>query len=332
MPLPKSFLRRHRLRARFKSGDWSESLVDDARQLFKQHPDSASLLDYVTIEHTIEGYSHGTLEDILDLAKSLDNKISAKLECRLIALCLEQAYPPPEFLQSPKPRRLLARYPSLLTSHPETKSTPEIKTKVDLTALAKSFQQRTQLITECLTEMGDLKRICVVGNAATELGKAQQQLIDSADLVFRFNNVVIDDNYRQAYGSRTDFWVISPSFTVQPDRHTADRIVISGVAPFDKPTLYWQKLANIQAAQYYLFPSKIWYSLVSQLRAPPSAGLLCLATLLDWCPAATRVECYGINRSSVTAQNHYGDRNRRSTRHNWVSESTLVEELLQKVP
>jgi len=312
----------NRIRAQFKRGDWPPELVARARSLLHEKTDNITLHCYIDVRHAIQGFDHAALEELSEIASSLEKRLSVTSLYRLQALRIEASVFNETDLNAAR-LNSLKRFPSVAAQlHPHSQF------KSELTALANQFMQRTHPLTESLNSRKDIRRICVVGNAPTELGKNQQEKIDSADLVFRFNQANTSEEFRQAYGSRTDYWVISPSHPIEPTQLKAKNIVVSGIAPFDKASLYWQNLANIKNVLYYTFSKSAWYSLVAQLHAPPSAGLLCLATLMQWRPQHTTVESYGINLQDISVQNHYADKGKRSSRHNWPAEAAIANRLL----
>lgn len=50
------------------------------------------------------------------------------------------------------------------------------------------------------------KRVAIVGNAPSEIGKSKGKLIDAYDLVIRFNNYEIK-GFEDDYGNKTDIWI-----------------------------------------------------------------------------------------------------------------------------
>lgn len=50
------------------------------------------------------------------------------------------------------------------------------------------------------------EKLAIIGNAPTEIGSNNGELIDSFDKVMRFNNYVIGDKFEKDYGARVDFW------------------------------------------------------------------------------------------------------------------------------
>ena len=54
------------------------------------------------------------------------------------------------------------------------------------------------------------KSIAIVGNASSEIGKGSGGEIDSYDVVIRFNNFSLEEQYNDDYGRRTDVWAVTP--------------------------------------------------------------------------------------------------------------------------
>ena len=66
---------------------------------------------------------------------------------------------------------------------------------------------QNQKPTAKLSDLIHGKKFCVVGNSPKELGSGNGKIIDSYDVVIRFKNYDITDEFAKDYGSRTDVWV-----------------------------------------------------------------------------------------------------------------------------
>ncbi|MFD1696823.1 glycosyltransferase family 29 protein [Roseibium aestuarii] len=55
------------------------------------------------------------------------------------------------------------------------------------------------------------KSIAIVGNSPSEIGRNKGEIIDSHDIVFRFNNFKLDQSSINDYGTKTNCWVITPA-------------------------------------------------------------------------------------------------------------------------
>ncbi|MFX5611356.1 glycosyltransferase family 29 protein, partial [Acinetobacter baumannii] len=53
------------------------------------------------------------------------------------------------------------------------------------------------------------KNFAVVGNGPVEIGSKNGSIIDSFDIVIRFNNYNLDHEYSVDYGTKTTVWVKS---------------------------------------------------------------------------------------------------------------------------
>lgn len=53
------------------------------------------------------------------------------------------------------------------------------------------------------------KKVAIVGNGPSEIGKGNGEKIDSYDIVIRFNNYKVD-GYEKDYGTKTDIWLRGP--------------------------------------------------------------------------------------------------------------------------
>ena len=59
---------------------------------------------------------------------------------------------------------------------------------------------------ENFAELISNNRFCVVGNSPKELGRGNGERIDSYDLVLRFKNYDIEEEFSNDYGVKTDIW------------------------------------------------------------------------------------------------------------------------------
>ncbi len=188
-----------------------------------------------------------------------------------------------------------------------------------------------------------ISNVAVVGNAPQLLQAKYGDSIDAADCVLRFNTFVIDDSLQVNTGKRTDIWCVNPGFDFKNLKTFPCRLTwLSGYFPYHRPSNYWHHLSKQlerQSDTTFLCTSHaIWCDLVSKLHAPPSAGLLCLYTLMA---ATCRVNAYGFSGvsksdtfsdetqgvNSANQSHHYGDAIGDSNRHNWAAEKKLLKQL-----
>lgn len=254
--------------------------------------------------------------------------------------------------------RTLRKYPLVLGFMAERATSADHSRKLDAAiTLSQHLHSNTVSLTDYLTANA-IKSISVVGNAPSLIKQREGKIIDNADCVIRFNNVVITPERAASTGQRTDIHVCNPGFrsrragkklaSFTPEAKT---IWLSSYLPYKRPGKYWQELAKLNAetrTSYLESDHAIWLKLVQQCEAPPTAGLLALSAL-----AATECEinAYGFsllpsinqtsnqttnqtnpsrkNRQPINGSNHYGDKAKKSSRHNWLAESECLKKLSQ---
>lgn len=186
---------------------------------------------------------------------------------------------------------------------------------------------------------GSIDTIAIVGNAPGLLQAKNGDAIDSADCVLRFNQIVINDRLQTSTGQRTDIWCVNPGFDFRHLPRFPSRYVwLSGYLPYHRPSAYWLQLENQLATRsdttFMHASHSLWCELVAQLHAPPSAGLLCLYTLMQ---TPCRLQVYGFSglesddhkqsTKNQTQSHHYGDGGADSGRHNWAAEQRLLRKI-----
>jgi len=183
------------------------------------------------------------------------------------------------------------------------------------------------------TEFGHYLRarqpsICVVGNAGTLQGTGFGPRIDAQRCVIRFNHPA-GTAQPQDHGSRTDVWVRAPDLATREHSKDGDPpgwVVLSGCDV--RYQLYvWDELTALLAAgqRVITVPAGVWRTLVRVLQAPPSAGVLMLAWLIELLGDAG-----GIMQAGFQDDRHPARATRRAccalpwprtgSRHNWRAE------------
>jgi len=177
-----------------------------------------------------------------------------------------------------------------------------------------------------------IQSVSVVGNAPTVLDKQHGSLIDSADCVVRFNNVAISDTLKASIGSKTTVWMTNPSldFEFNAQELPASNLWVSSYLPYARPSRFWPRFAELPAQTLLQAEHKVWLELVERLQAPPSAGLLSLSALAK---TSCDIHAFGFTRRSSSpdsnSTNHWTDRKKKSTRHNWDAEQLVLDELAE---
>ncbi len=317
----------------FARGHWTPDLLARcSRRASQDNP--LFRLQYLRVHQSMAEPTPDFLDIITAWAHTQSNRDNSTLQTHIASILLSagrvEAATSLAIEAVEKDHRTITRYPMLLAALPaDLKLVSHLRT---------TRQRATQLVsqTHSLSEWEPLKAaryVAVVGNAPSERGRGNGRLIDQADMVVRFNNVITDQQNAADYGSTTHLWVISPSYKgALWDKPPANNIVVSGYNPWHRATKLWQRLPVGHNQKFFYFPTSIWYDLVKELEAPPSAGLLALKFFVD-CQRSeiTTIEncsAFGFSDSyDPDSENHYGDRGKRSSRHNWEMEAAVVSTL-----
>lgn len=177
--------------------------------------------------------------------------------------------------------------------------------------------------------------ICVVGNSATMQGSCVGKKIDQHQVVFRFNHFAtavakpVDESVIADTGERLDVWVFSPLLKIDYSHRAGDAkwMIMSG--PDARHHFWdWRYVASLvnDGHQVMSIPLRIWHSLVVELEAPPSAGILCLAWIIDLLGGVDELNAAGFQRGRHDAgRYHYAlPHHKPSIRHNWQGERRLL--------
>jgi len=211
---------------------------------------------------------------------------------------------------------------------------------------ANKFFNRTRSINDYINSNPKIQSIAIVGNGPNLLTVENGENIDNADLVIRFNNVVINENSTNNTGRKTNIWMINPGYNIDKSTNLpSDVIWLSSYYPFFRPNSYWRDIDNCNFKEHYYSDHSHWHKLVKLLKAPPSAGLLCITSLVEtecelhafgFSGLGKKTSSYPTDDSNAqTANNrqvnHYGDNHKKSDRHNWSLESAILNELQDRV-
>ncbi|MBL3600405.1 MAG: hypothetical protein JMN25_11120 [gamma proteobacterium endosymbiont of Lamellibrachia anaximandri] len=181
--------------------------------------------------------------------------------------------------------------------------------------------------------------ICVVGNAATIVNNAIGRTIDTSSVVFRFNRFSIETAQEasdgklttqlQEVGRRLDVWFFAPNIQTPypPAVEAVEWVVLAG--PDARYHLAdWGNIISLLGAHKKVLtvPLSIWRKLVRDLKAPPSAGILCLAWVIEMLGTPEGLKAAGFQRKSVPGMRYHFalHRHKPSRRHNWEGERMLL--------
>jgi len=169
--------------------------------------------------------------------------------------------------------------------------------------------------------------LCVVGNSGRLLNSGLGELIDQHQQVIRFNNFQNSKSSASDIGMKIDIWMVSPIYSAPAPE--VKWIIVSGPDMlFHRRN--WNKFRQLNSnkTRVLTVPLIIWQSLVKQLKAPPSAGILFLAWLKILLGSWDNVFVVGFSYSysSVIPYHHANSRHKAVERHNWEAEYNLIQQ------
>lgn len=171
--------------------------------------------------------------------------------------------------------------------------------------------------------------ICVVGNAPLAKEYDRGAVVDSFGCVVRFNHYATTESDAANLGERLDVWMVAPGIEgpyPQGSRDT-DWVIVSGSDSLFRLDDWEPTLPLVADGKPVLsVPLTVWRSLVRVLEAPPSAGVLCLAWLIEILGDPAMVSALGFQLDSTGDLNSRNMRRRTwsGRRHNWVAERKLL--------
>jgi hypothetical protein len=209
----------------------------------------------------------------------------------------------------------------------------------DALALLQNRQEQWRQAFLCYLK-DNVGNICVVGNAATLLKRGIGNKIDSHAVVFRFNHYTTASHSSRArnqqtqnmrdIGKRLNVWVLAPNLRkpYSAGVEVAKWVILTG--PDMRYQLAdWNSIVPLLTTKKRVLtvPLKIWQTLVQELKAPPSAGVLCLAWIIDMLESPKGLVAAGFQRQGMkTPRYHYALlRHKGSRRHNWQEERALLD-------
>ncbi|NVK44435.1 MAG: glycosyltransferase family 29 protein [Oceanospirillaceae bacterium] len=169
--------------------------------------------------------------------------------------------------------------------------------------------------------------IAVVGNSAGLAGQNKGNQIDSHGAVIRFNQPVKGFGSHLHFGSKTHTRVIAPGYRgpIPP----CDWLVISG-PDMQYQLQNWRHLLPVfkRGTPIITVPLKHWASLVKQLQAPPSAGLLMIDFLRNDPRLKQHIQPFGFGYYPEKQQAYHAADVKHSptSRHRWDMESKILND------
>lgn len=213
-----------------------------------------------------------------------------------------------------------------------------LKHNLDVSANIKSFSNQILKLSEKLnifsyifSHMTTKPTVAVVGNSPSEMGRTNGQVIDSNDIVIRFNNFPIHPRYKRGYGSKCTIWVRTPSIEEVPYRKDIHpkTIVFTGTLLRHIRNGNWKSMLALcdKDINLAIFDNMTFRKLTNMLNAPPSAGILTIYSLHHLDHFFSQVSHFGFSFNN-NGQNHLYDKCKASKRHNWTAEKKIFSELV----
>ncbi|MGV6852726.1 MAG: glycosyltransferase family 29 protein [bacterium] len=172
-------------------------------------------------------------------------------------------------------------------------------------------------------QAGCTSKCVVVGNGGILCDVKLGDVIDQHQWVLRFNDASGSDSDA---GSRCDVWVTTPGYRGSPPDNVQWAIMSGPDVRFSNQ--YWDSVEPILArgGQVLTVPLPVWRSLVKELEAPPSAGLLTLAWLRELLGGWEPISVAGFNALSDKKHRYHVFHKRKKgyKRHNWEGEAVIL--------
>lgn len=177
----------------------------------------------------------------------------------------------------------------------------------------------------------------IVGNAPTELGTNNGSIIDSKDIVIRFNNYNISSEYQVDYGSKTNIWIKSGFYhdIERRDISHYDMVIQSGINPMFRNSSFSDFILDFKMAKidFTIIPPNIYYELISELKTSPSAGLCILFWIFKIKGKIPRDSVFGFSfgKQKKNSAEHYfiNTKSKGFYPHDWEKEAFILEKIIE---
>ena len=180
-----------------------------------------------------------------------------------------------------------------------------------------------------LTHLFESKsEFAVIGNAPSDVMDANHQILLSEDcLSICFNNYFLNPRIE----GEAVVHVVTPSWR-SAEQAYGRHLIITGNAIFHRRSKVWRRFTGrLSYAGIHTVPRGIWSSLVEQLGASPSAGLLLLSCLENHLDIKDKDALVAGFSDVEPVQNHSYDREPVSAAHNWVAEVQMRRQILGRI-
>lgn len=180
------------------------------------------------------------------------------------------------------------------------------------------------------------KNFAVVGNGPVEIGSKNGSIIDSFDIVIRFNNYNLDHEYSVDYGTKTTVWVKSGYYQDIDRRYNGqfELVIQSGINPLFRNSSFEDFILDFDVLNipFSIIPPTIYYELIEKIKHSPSAGLCILYWIYKNIGKIPKKNIFGftIGEQKNNTSEHYFN-NSKSVGfypHNWDEEKKILKEII----
>ena len=209
--------------------------------------------------------------------------------------------------------------------------------KVDYRIIANTYQQFLQNNILELKDYLKNKTIAVVGNSPCELNLSKGSEIDNHDIVIRFNNFIVNNEFKKDYGSKTNIWCVTPtleSLKLRNNIGNFDFVLMPLSNRYISDYRFeWLKNNSIAGVKICLFPvSKILN--IYDMRVV-SLGLLTILYLINDCDCIKKVDIYGFSLGEqINGVKHYFSGDPSSGKllkfHDWMREALFLNQMISE--
>ncbi|PID50129.1 MAG: hypothetical protein CR991_02955 [Proteobacteria bacterium] len=173
--------------------------------------------------------------------------------------------------------------------------------------------------------------LCVVGNAGFMRDLNLAEAIDEHALVGRCNNFSGEGDLVRHIGKQIDVWILAQGYIINHRIPPVEWVVLVG-PEIQFRRLDWNGLLPLlrydNNIKVITIPLNVWRSLVEQLEAPPSAGLVFLAFLHHLLGDWQGISVAGFSALVKPSDKPYHishPKHKASIRHNWDAEKQLLQ-------
>lgn len=155
------------------------------------------------------------------------------------------------------------------------------------------------------------RRVAIVGNSQSEIGKKSGAAIDAHDIVIRFNNYMLD-GFEEDYGARTDVWIRGFGFVDVDDRLDKETFSYSGISgDYHYHPICSREQAEIMHRDVVVrglscsyFDPWGYRRMHRTFSGEPTTGLVTIYSCLRF--GATSVDCFGFSfQETKLSLSHY---------------------------